>query len=318
MNTLSILNQYDALLQDCAPAFAQKRSHRVWTLLVFGWLLTTLQRTISGIYQLVGPEHALAHDAFHRLMQTTAWCLTKLFEILAKRIVALLPDDAVIPLVADDTLAHHVGPRVAGAGWFRDAVRSTQTKTVYAHGLNLVILAVRVVPPWGEAPLALPIHMRVHEKDGDQTPVALLAAMVQDVRDWFPQRQFSLVVDGAYASYADKADATVTVTSRMRQDAKLFELPPPPDPHKRGPKPKKGARLPSPRALADDPACRWKYVKVRRGHRSLIRQVATRLVIWQHVRPNTPVLLVIVRDPRSKEADDFFFTTAVERQPPRW
>jgi hypothetical protein len=282
-------------------------------LLLLGWLLTVAQRKLTRMLPLADPDGAHAHDAFHRLLRVGAWSLTKLFQLLARQVVAVLPEEEVIPLVADETLARHVGPRVAEAGWYRDPVRSTGTKTVHAHGLSLVILAVRVLPPWGGPPVALPIHLGVHPKDGDVTYVDILAQLIQDVRAWFPTRRFSLVTDGAYASYAEHADAVVTFTSRLRQDAKIYALPTPNPPGKRGPKPKKGALLPKPRDLATDPTLPWQPVEVRRGHRTLTRHVYRRSIIWHAVRPNTPVQMVIVRDPAGKEADDFFFTTTLDR-----
>jgi hypothetical protein len=313
MSTVSILDHYDAILQDCEPAFVQHRTHQLWMLLILGWVLTVAQRKLTRMLPLADPDGEHAHDAFHRLLRVGAWSLTKLFQCLARHVVGLLPEDAVIPLVADDTLARHVGPRVAGAGWYRDPVRSTGTKTVHAHGLSLVILAVRLQPPWGSPPVALPIHLGVHAKDGDATYVDILAELIQDVRGWFPTRRFSLVADGAYASYAAHADDVVAVTSRLRQDAKIYALPTPNPPGKRGPKPKKGVLLPKPRDLARDPTLDWQEVEVRRGHRTLTRQVHSRSIIWQAVRPNTPIQLFIVRDPTGIEADDFFFTTTLDR-----
>jgi hypothetical protein len=40
-----------------------------------------------------------------------------------------------ITLALDDTLFHHSGKKVNGAGYWRDAVRSTKSKTVSAWGL---------------------------------------------------------------------------------------------------------------------------------------------------------------------------------------
>jgi len=48
----------------------------------------------------------------------------------------------------DDTLFHRPGAKVEGAASSRDALRSTRSKVVYARGLNLVVLALRVRAPW--------------------------------------------------------------------------------------------------------------------------------------------------------------------------
>ena len=64
----------------------------------------------------------------------------------------------------DDTLFHRVGRKVNGAGSFRDPVRSRGQRTVFAHGLNLIVLTLRVQPPWGGEPIGLPINMRRYRK----------------------------------------------------------------------------------------------------------------------------------------------------------
>jgi len=64
-------------------------------------------------------------------------------------------DRGVVPLDLDDSLWHKSGRCVDGAGSFRDAVRSTRSTIVYATGLNLVVVTLRVLPPWGGMPIGL-------------------------------------------------------------------------------------------------------------------------------------------------------------------
>jgi len=70
--------------------------------------------------------------------------------------VGRLAGDGVIELLCDDTLHHKSGRHVEGAGVFRDAVRSTVKTVVYALGLNLVVVCLRVQPAWGGCPIAIP------------------------------------------------------------------------------------------------------------------------------------------------------------------
>ncbi|MGH7881511.1 MAG: hypothetical protein ACREN8_01180 [Candidatus Dormibacteraceae bacterium] len=103
-----------------------------------------------------------------------------------------------IELVLDDTLIHKTGRKVDGAGIFRDAVRSTANYMVAAWGLNIIVLALRVTPPWGGEPLALPVLVRVHRKgEGELTLVELAATMTWEITRWLPHRQFRLATDGA-------------------------------------------------------------------------------------------------------------------------
>src|SRR6266540_4152045 len=64
-------------------------------------------------------------------------------------------------------------------------------------------------------------------------------------------RRVDLVCDGAYAGKAlRQLPRQVTVTTRLRADAALYQLPSPRRPHQRGRPPSKGARLPDLHHLA--------------------------------------------------------------------
>ena len=199
------------------------------------------------------------------------------------------------------------------AAWCRDAVRSTRQRTVHVWGLKIVPLCLRVRPPWGGEPLALPIAFRLYRKGGP-TLLDLVEEMVNDVAAWFPDRTFTLTADGFYAPLAGRPLPRTHVISRMRRDAALYEMPPARRKGQRGRPRKKGKRLPSPSQMA--PRVRkWKLVETLERGKTRTRLVYARLVLWYHVQPGRPVLLVISRDPNGKEKDDFFFTTDLDMHP---
>src|SRR5207253_1963257 len=105
-------------------------------------------------------------DAYHRFLRAGAWSLAALFEVLARAVVASLCRDGALAVDIDDTLFNKSGTKVAGAGNFRDPIRSTGGKVVYALGLNLVVATLRITPPWGGEPLGLPVNMRLYRKGG--------------------------------------------------------------------------------------------------------------------------------------------------------
>ncbi len=138
----------------------------------------------------------------------------------------LADPSAPIPLDLDDTLYGKAGGKVEGAGIFRDPVRSTVHRTVYARGLNLVVLTLRVQPPWGGEPIGLPINLRLYRKGG-KSHLELAEEMIEEVAGWFPERQLRLCADGAYASLAGRELPRTRFVSRLRGDAALF-MPAPP------------------------------------------------------------------------------------------
>jgi hypothetical protein len=302
-----------SLLATFAPVFSQP-SFLLWQTLMCGWPLCPGRRTITRILR-VG-DHGLthAHDAYHRFVRAGAWAMSSLWRMLATILVSHFHAAGVIPLDLDDTLFHKTGRKVEGAGIFRDAVRSTGTRVVHALGLNLVILTVRVTPPWGGVPLGLPINMRLHRKNGS-TYIELAEDMVREVSDWFPDRSFRVCADGAYASLAARNLPRTHVTSRMRSDAAIYALPPPRRKGQRGRPRKKGARLPSPAQLAVRTRNGWCRKQMALRGRSVSRLVLCRTVLWYNLSKAKPLLLVIVRDPDGKEHDDFLFTTDLAAAP---
>ncbi len=99
-----------------------------------GWVLTPGRHTITRVLTLADPDGRRAHDACHRFVRAGRWATARLWRVLAVHAVALTCPDGVVELLVDDTLAHKSGRKVAGAGSFRDAVRSTKNRVVYAWG----------------------------------------------------------------------------------------------------------------------------------------------------------------------------------------
>jgi hypothetical protein len=241
--------------------------------------------------------------------------MATLWELLVVLLVHRLSPQGVLPLDLDDTLFHKTGRKVDGAGIFRDAVRSLASSVVYALGLNLVVLTLRIRPPWGGEPLGLPIHVRLYRKGGP-SPLDLGEAMIRELAGWLPSRTFALACDGAYASLAGRALPRTHVTSRLRKDAALYEMPPPRRKGQRGRPRKKGTRLPSPEQMARQSRTGWVRAAVDERGKVVERLLLSRPVLWYTVCPDRPILLVIVRDPTGKQHDDFFFTTDLEASAP--
>ena len=180
---------------------------------------------------------------------------------------------------------------------------------VYALGLNLVVICVRVQPAWGGSPIAVPINVRLHRKHDNTTTIAHATAMLTEIASWFPGRDLHLTADGAYATLAGTRPAGVHLTSRMRRDAALFE-PAPPRTGRRGRPRCKGDRLPTPPQLAAGAGKHdWQQVEIDQRGTTITRLAHVRDVLWYKVNKHDLVRLVIVRDPDGVENDDYFFTT---------
>lgn len=307
------LKAWEAILSGCTQAFTAP-SFQLFQELISAWVLCPARRTVTAMIPLADPGARRAHDCYHRFVRAGAWAMAELWQVLAIAAVSALCPQGVIVLDLDDTLFHKTGRKVAGAGIFRDAVRSTKSSVVYALGLNLVVVTLRVSPPWGGCPLALPINMRLYRKGSDTTHIELAKQMIAEIAEWFPARSFVLGCDGWYASLAGTALPRTEVVSRMRRDAALYE-PAPARTGKRGRPRKRGVRLDSPQEMATTARKGWVKATIDARGKPVECLVLARKVLWYAVNPDALVLLVIVRDPQGKEPDDFFFTTDTDASP---
>ncbi len=303
---------WEAMLACFAPAFTSP-SFGIFNRLLCAWVLCPGRKTITRLFGIAEPAGGRAHDAYHRFLRAGAWRMASLWRLSALLLLPLFCPEGRVPLDLDDTLFRKCGRRIEDAAWWRDAVRSTGQNVVKAFGLNLLVLTLRVHPPWGGEPLALPVNMRLHRKGGK--PLFDLAReMVGEVLSWFPNREFDLCADGFYAPLAGSLPPGVFLTSRLRRDAALFNLPPRREKGQRGRPRKKGERLPAPVEMAAARAG-WRLVETEERGRARKRLALTRVALWYRVCGETPILAVISRDAEGRERDDFFFTTDLSASP---
>ncbi len=283
----------------------------VFETLLCGWVLAPGRRTITAMICAGDPVGIRPHDTYHRFVRCARWSLETLWRCLVVHMVATLTPEGPVPVLIDDTLFKKTGRKVSGTGIFRDAVRSTRSKVVYSLGLNLVVATLRVDPPWGGCPIALPVGVRLHKKGGPTT-VELAIEICRQLSEWLPERTLEICADGAYATLIGRGLANATVISRMRRDAALYE-PAPSRTGRPGRPRERGARLETPeemsKRLSDDTFDDIEYDCRGKTVRALVW--STR-VLWYAVDKKRLVTLTIVRDPSGLCPDDFFVTDDAE------
>jgi hypothetical protein len=316
------------IVEALAPAFTQP-SALTNAQLLLAWVMClgrhTLRRTAQSAHPDRLPDHSLRHglDAYYNFFERSAWQPRHLANRVGVLILTRLKITGTITLLVDDTLSHKRGRSVWGLGWFRDAVASTQKRVATASGHNWVVLAIAVCVPFTGAPiLALPLLARLHRPGKGQPGCAELARqMLGEVLGWWPDRRFTLVGDGAYASggLLGDLDGRVAFVGRMRGDAAVHDPqgPPPVPKGRRGRKPTKGPRLPAPREAAKaadrqrPPAGApvWQDVLVTIYGRARELKALTYEVVWPRVTGARVVKVVVVRDPSGRLRDCYLFTT---------
>lgn len=126
------------------------------------------------------------------------------------------------------------------------------------------------------------------------------------IRRWLPDRKIVFVADSSYAvltllDHARRLD--ITMVTRFRMDAGLYEPAPIPKPKQTGRPRKKGIRLPTLVQVAADPATLWTTHIVRHWYGEVKReiQINTGTAVWFHSgMPVVPLRWVIVRDPKGR------------------
>jgi len=220
MNTVNTISTWRSLVLHFLSNFTIPGG-KIFLQLLNGWILCTVRRTVTGILPFADPDGRHAHDAFHRFFPHARWSMARLWMMLAQILIKTFYRTPTITLALDDTLFHHSGKKIAGAGWWRDALRSTSTKNVSAWGLNLVVLTLQIQPPWGGEPLGLPINMRLHRKK-QASLIELAEQMIKELVEWHPKRLFRVVADGFYATLAGKKLLNTTIISRIKRNAEQY------------------------------------------------------------------------------------------------
>lgn len=283
----------------------------------------TLLKVAHNVHPHVPPDNSQRHglDRFYNFFERSSWSPKDLGYQLAVLIFSRLTFTGCVTLLVDDTLAHKRGKSVWGLGWWRDAVASTKKRVATASGHNWVCLAIAFRVPGTSLVLALPFLARLHlPGKGNPSCSALAKQMLEEVLGWFPDRTLTLVGDGAYASkeMLKKLNDRVVFVGRMRGDAAIHDPKVPRSSKgKRGRKPTKGKRLPSPREAAkkaDNPRTKnalWQWQSVSMTIYGSVRNlsVLSYEAVWSRVLGLRPIRIVVVRDLEGKMDDVYLFTT---------
>lgn len=304
-----------------------------------GAILARGERTVTACLLAAWPWVTKHWSAYENVLRRARLRMLVLARMLFGLIVGLLPEDAPVELVVDETLVRRYGPRVVGVGMHRDAVRSSRRRKTVSPGHKWVVLSVVVRVAFVRRALALPLlsvlyttpkraaRNRAERPYRTHRTVNELALMlVRLVVRWAPGRRFRVVGDGAYGTHG-LADAfnprssrrslrRVTLVSRFKMNAALYA--PPPRYSGRGRPRIKGHRLPSPGQVAADPATHWQRhrgVAWYGGTRKTVLTCSGTGLWYKRSCRATEVRWVVVRDPKGKRPDEVFFTTDVGMRP---
>ena len=169
-----------------------------------------------------------------------------------------------------------------------------------------ILVRLPVVP---HRHVCLPVLARLWCPKRTATRLELGVELVRLLAERYPTRRIHLACDAAYAGKALRAlPEQVTVTVRMRADAALFQLPPPPTGRPGRPR-SRGDRLPELIVIAALTATGWQHALVCRYGRTDPVELAVLRCLWPGVFGPRPVKVVLVRPPGAADGYDLALAT---------
>jgi len=315
-----------SVLSAFAPLFTKPTWKNINTLLI-GAILCRGARRITNILRVMGLSEVKNFSKYHRVLSRTQWNSLIASKILLGLLIKLLPESWPIIVAVDETLERRRGKKIKAKGAYRDAVASSQSRVVISLGLKWECMTLIVPLPWCKRPWALPFMVilspskKSNEAIGQRhkTSIDWTRQMVRCVSRWLHHTPWILVGDGAYACM-DLAKSciksSVTLISRLRLDAQLYEFPETKPAGKRGRNQIKGTRIQL-KDLLTDTSQTWETLQVTwYGGEKRTIECLTFECLWYHagVLP-LRLRIVLVKTPGGKNEAETFFSTNTANLP---
>jgi hypothetical protein len=313
--------------------FAPLFSKRVWAhaqVLVVGALLAPGKRTVSAVLRVMGLSQERQFQRYHRVLNRAQWSSLALARVLVGMVVRTFVPAGPVVIGIDDTLERRRGEKIKAKGIYRDPVRSSHSHVVKASGLRWLCAMLLAEIPWAGRVWALPFltalcpSERYHQQRGQRhkTLPEWAGQLIGLIHRWLPRREVVVVADSSYAVLALLKQVSgmpgVSLITRLRLDAALYDVAPPRAPRQNGRPRKKGARRPTLRHLLTDPQTPWSTLAVTNWYGGGTREVEVRTdtAVWYHAGLS-PVALrwVLIRDPHNEFAPQALLSTHLAHSP---
>ena len=347
---MELTPSFRTLLQHFRPVFTAP-SFRLFVLILTGWALSCRHRYITECIFTAGQVGIGHWSRYHRFFSHSVWSLDGLCQILARLLIERFAPDGPILLAGDDTLCRKRGLGLFGAGMHHDPLFSSKALKVVSWGHDWVVLALLLrLPRWAPTKVfALPLAFRLYvnrqgrakgqkakpgqpqrqrrrtaapaEKKKGRRPAdpqhrtrpELLVEMLHLLAGWFPQRQFVVCADSAYAgkSVLRHLPANVDLISQVHPQGVLYAPAPPPT-GKPGRRRTKGARLPGLREWADDAASPWQDLAFDQYGLHTTLQVKVQQALYYTAGKDRLLTVLLTRDATGKRPEQRFYCTRLD------
>jgi DDE superfamily endonuclease len=250
--------------------------------------------------------------------------------VLLGMVVRTFASTGAVVIGLDDTLERRRGQQIKAKGIYRDPVRSSHSHMVKASGLRWLCAMVLAEIPWAKRVWALPFltalcpSERYHQQRGQRhKPLPQWAGqLIGLIHRWLPGRELVVVADSSYAviELLKQVSETpaVSLITRLRLDAALYDPAPARAPRQHGRPRKKGARRPTLQQVLEHPQTPWTCLTVNSWYGGEAREVevCTDTAVWYHTGlPPVRLRWVLIRDPQEQFKPQALLSTQLSHSP---
>jgi DDE superfamily endonuclease len=305
-------------------------SRPVWQpvkVLLTGAVLAPGKRTVTALRRIMGRSAEPNFQTYHRVLNRAVWSPLHASRLLLRLLVAVFVPRGVVLFGLDDTIERRRGEQITAKGIYRDPVRSSHTHVVKASGLRWLGCMLLTPIAWANRSWALPCltvlcpSERFYAPRGRCHHPVLERAwqIIQLVRRWLPSREVVFVADSSFAALEWLALVAqlprVSVITRLRLDAALYDPPPQRAPGTTGRPRLKGKRRPTLEAVLVGEQTPWSTLTLDdwygEGPREV--EVATDTAVWYHAgKPPVAIRWVLIRDPQARFKPQALLSTNLE------
>lgn len=324
---LTLPFEFVNLIVAFAPLFSKPVWHHAQVLLV-GAILAPAKRTVSAALRVMGLSAEAHFQNYHRVLNRAVWSSLAASRILLTLLVQAFAPTGVLVMGLDDTIERRRGDRIAAKGIYRDPVRSSRSHFVKASGVRWLSLMLLVEIPWAGRVWGLPFVTALCPSERYYTERGRTAQKLTErarqmlllVKRWLPDREIVVTADSSFAALEllDTVRTHLSVVTRLRLDAALYEPVAPRQPGQLGRTPKKGRRLPTLQQVAIAATTQWQAVTVKQwyGQGERIVEVVSGTCVWYHSgKPAVPIRWVLIRDPQGKFETQALLSTKLDATP---
>jgi hypothetical protein len=316
------------IIVNFAPLFSKAVFEHLKVLLV-GAIIAPGKRTVTACLRVCGKSQEKNFQTYHRILNRARWSALTASRILLNLLLATFSPTGTLVFGLDDTIERRRGSKIAAKGIYRDPVRSSHSHFVKASGLRWLCCMLLTEISWAGRIWALPFltvlcpseRFYQERKRRHQTLVERAWQIIQLLSRWLPEGSLIFVADSSFAVIDLLAQvntlADVSLITRLRLDAALYDVAPKRKAGQTGRPRLKGKRRATLAALLKDRSTKWRKMKVEnwygKGEREI--DICSEVAVWYHSgKPPVKIRWVLIRDPQEKFAAQALLSTNVEHR----